>query len=108
MPAGDSFPGEPRDREVSDDEVLCATAATETPGNCRFEIKQNINTRLGFGWGFRSGKKTTVGVKLELTYWMFDVVDGEEQPDGAPNPNFIDRPQDSIALMLGLEFMRWP
>ncbi len=103
--------GDPRDREVKDAAELCSTAAPDEMGNpvdtCSFDVRQHLNARLGFGWGFRSGRKTTVGVKVELAYFAFNVEPGEDQDDGAPNPNFIERPQDAITLMLGLEFMRW-
>jgi hypothetical protein len=96
--------GKPRERKVSDMET-CATAGDTD--NCTFDIKQQINTRLGLGWGFRAGKKITVGVRLDLTYFMFNVSPGEDQPRDAPIAREIPRPQGTWAVLIGLEFMRW-
>ena len=54
-------------------------------------------------------KATTqhVGVRFDITYWMFSLNDFEDQPAGAPIPNQIPRPQDTLSFMIGLEFMRW-
>ncbi|RMH41894.1 MAG: hypothetical protein D6689_09800 [Deltaproteobacteria bacterium] len=96
--------GKPRERKVEDPKT-CATAAD--PNNCSFDIKQQFNTRLGLGWGFVTSSHITVGVRLDVTYFMFNVSDGEDQFDGAPNPRDVPRPQDTIAVLVGLEFLRW-
>jgi hypothetical protein len=101
------FGGSPRERRVTGEMELCANARTETPGSCGFNITQELNTRLGFGYGFPSGKKTTVGVRLDVTYFMFNVAAGEDQPSGAPVAADVPKPQGTVALMLGLEFLRW-
>jgi hypothetical protein len=47
-------------------------------------------------------------VRLDLTYFMFNVADGEDQPGGAPRPiSDVPRPQDTFAVLIGLEFLRW-
>lgn len=96
--------GKPRERKVEDTDI-CMSATN--PDSCSFDIKQQRNARLGFGWGFKAGKTITVGVRLDVTYFQFNVVDGEDQPDGAPNPRDISRPVDTIAVLIGLEFLRW-
>lgn len=96
--------GKPRERKVSDEDI-CKTAINKE--ECSFDIKRQVNARVGFGWGFRAGKAITVGVRLDVTYFAFSVVDGEDQPGGAPNPREISRPVDTIAVLIGLEFLRW-
>jgi len=98
--------GEPRERGV-DDADTCATASQEEK-TCSYRINRHVDARLGLGWGFSPGKKTTVGVRLDITYFAFSLMNGEDQPLGSPNPNSVPRPQDTWAVMLGLEFMRWP
>ena len=102
--AGFGLLAKPHERRVEDPDI-CATAQNKE--RCSYDITQQLNGRLGFGWGFASGKKTTVGVRLDLAYFMFNLADGEDQPDGNPNPNLIDRPQGTWAVLIGLEFMRW-
>lgn len=102
--------GSPRDRKVQGDPDTCETAippAGGDPDDCTFAIDKYLNGRLGFGWGFASGKRTTVAVRLDLNYFVYSVVDREDQVGGAPIPRQIPRPQDSITVMIGLEFMRW-
>jgi len=104
------FWGKPHERKVDGDEELCASAnipPEQDQDQCAFRINRNANVRLGFGWGFASGKKTTVGARIDIGYWMFSVNDYEDQPSGAPVPRLIPRPQAAWTLMLGLEFMRW-
>jgi hypothetical protein len=103
--------GSPKERKV-EDPAICATAAprageTTSPSSCTFRITQQANIRTGLGWGFASGPQTTVGVRLDLVYFAFNIADGEDQIQGAPAPAEIDRPQGTIALMVGLEFMHW-
>ena len=104
------FTGKPHERKVTDDEELCSTADIpdgQPTDECVFRIDKNASFRLGFGWGFASSSKTTVGVRIDLNYWLFSVSDYDDQSPGAPIPREIARPQDSWALMVGLEFMRW-
>ncbi len=99
------FVGKPHERKVEDDPDVCATA--DTTDSCNYRINKNFNFRFGFGWGFASSKKTTVGIRLDVQYWLLSVSPFEDQPGGAPIPREIPRPQDSIAVMVGFEFMRW-
>lgn len=100
------FTGKPHDRKISDAPEVCASAPG-SPADCTFRINRNAAFRGGLGWGFASGPKTTVAVRLDVTYWMFSLNDFEDQPDSAPVPRDVPRPQDSIAVLVGLEFMRW-
>lgn len=96
------FLGRPRERRLSDDPDTCAGFA----GNdCAFRIDKSLTGRLGFGYGFEASEKTTVAVRLEAQYWLFSV-DGE-QDAGSPPAALVEKPQSSIAFMLGLEFMRF-
>ena len=104
------FWGKPHERKVEDAPDICETATPavgEDPDQCAFRIDKNLNMRLGFGWGFASGKKATVGARIDIGYWMFSLNDYEDQPDGAPIPRQVPRPQDAWSVMIGLEFMRW-
>lgn len=99
----------PHERKVVDAPEVCASANLPAgPGedDCTFRINRNIGTRLGFGYGFASGKKTTVGVRLDIHYWLLSLSDFENLP-GAPVPSMVERPQDSWSFLIGLEFMRW-
>lgn len=98
--------GNPRERLVDDDAETCASAPG-SPTSCAFSIDKYLNGRLGFGWGFASGKRTTVAVRLDLNYFVYSVEDREDQDPSNPIPRQIPRPQDSITVMIGLEFMRW-
>jgi hypothetical protein len=104
------FSGKPRERKIKGDIETCDSAdipAGEPLDQCTFAIDKNVNAHVGLGWGFASGKRTTVGVRLDFTYWLFSVADFEDQPQGAPIPRQIPRPQDAWSVMIGLEFMRW-
>jgi len=104
------FTGKPHERKVSGEPETCASAdipAGQPDDQCSFRIDKNLNARLGLGWGFASGAKTTVGVRLDIHYWLLSVSDFEDQPAGAPIPSQIPRPQSSISVLVGLEFMRW-
>ncbi len=104
------FTGKPHERKVINDAATCASAnipADQPQDECAFLINKNIAARFGLGWGFASGKKTTVGVRLDVTYWRFSVNDYEDQSPGTPIPRQIPRPQDGVSVMLGLEFLRW-
>jgi hypothetical protein len=96
--------GKPRERKLADDTATCENA-NPPDDQCTFEIDKHVNGRLGFGWGFASGKRTTVGVRVDLMYWLFSVA--EEQESGSPPARFVERPQDAWSVMIGLEFMRW-
>lgn len=99
------FSGKPHERKVVDDPDTCETAANMT--DCNFRIDKSAAFRFGLGWGFRQSKKTTVAVRVDFTYFLFSVSPFEDQPDGAPIPRRIPRPQDSYAVLVGLEFMHW-
>lgn len=93
------FRGKPRERKLKNDSGSCGG------GNCAFNIDKNITGRLAFGYGFRSTDKSTVALRIEAQGWLFSVDD--EQEIGSPNPADIEKPQSAIALMVGLEFLRW-
>ena len=99
--------GNPKERRLSDDIEVCEGRGTMAdPNSCTFEIDKTLNARLGFGWGFASGSKTTVAVRFDVSYWAFSVA-GDQEP-GSPPARTIDRPQDDFIFTLGIEFMRWP
>jgi hypothetical protein len=97
--------GRPRERKLENDTATCSGYDAGKPGACTFEIDRNISTRLGAGWGFASGERTTVAVRLDFTYWFFSVADTQER--GSPPAGRIDKPQTSASLLLGLEFLHW-
>lgn len=99
------FTGKPHERQL-DDDPACEVARPPSD-NCVYRIDKNLNARLGFGWGFQSSKNTTVAARIDLHYWLFSLNDFEDQPDGSPVPNMVDRPQASWSVLVGLEFMRW-
>jgi len=104
------FWGKPHERKVDGEPEICATATIpegEDPDQCAFRIDKNLNFRFGFGWGFATSEKTTVGARIDLGYWLYSPQDYEDQPVGAPVPRQIPRPQDAWSIMVGLEFMRW-
>lgn len=100
------FTGKPHERQLSDAEVC--SAARPPSENCAYLIDKNINGRLGFGWGFETSSQTTVAARLDVHYWMFSLNDFEDQPNGAPIPNMVERPQATWSVLIGLEFMHWP
>lgn len=101
------FTGKPHERKVDNDPETCMSAPG-APDSCAFRIDKNASARLGFGYGFASSDNATVAVRLDLNYWMFSVNDFEDQAPGSPVPRDIPRPQSSVSVMLGLEFIRWP
>lgn len=110
--AGGSFGlffAKPNKRRVKDDPETCASVPAGPTDECEFAIDKNASFRLGFGWGFAPSDKTTVAVRLDLTYWLFSVspFNALTHSDGEPIPREIPRPQDSLSVMIGLEFMRW-
>ncbi len=95
------FTGKPRERKLKDDNETCGFSG----GNCSFNIDKNISTRLAFGYGFEASDKSTVAFRLEVQGWLFSVDDVQEI--GSPPAFDVEKPQSSIAIMAGLEFMRW-
>ncbi len=95
--------GSPRERRLESDAETCM-AQTSTP-DCSFDLDKNLSGRLGMGWGFEASKVTTVALRIDFAYWLFSV-DGE-QSVGSPPARFVERPQDALSLMVGLEFLRW-
>ena len=93
------FSGNPRERKLVNDQGSCGG------GDCTLDIDKSISTRLAFGYGFRATDKSTVALRIEAQGWFFSVDD--EQSIGNPNANDIEKPQTSLAVMVGLEFMRW-
>ena len=105
------FTGKPHERKINGDANLCASARIppEQPqDNCIYRIDKSVNARVGFGYGFASGKHTTVAARIDVHYWAFSLNDFEDQPSGAPVPNMVSRPQSTWSISVGLEFMRWP
>jgi hypothetical protein len=103
------FTGKPHERKVTDAEV-CESAnipPDEPQDECTYRIDKNLSARFGIGWGFKSGKKTTVGVRLDVTYWMFSLNDFDPDIMGAPIPREVPRPQSTWSVMIGIEFLRW-
>jgi tetratricopeptide (TPR) repeat protein len=96
------FTGKPRERKLKGDNETCAI---DPNGNCSFNIDKNIAARLAFGYGFRASDKSTVAFRLEVQGWVFSVDD--EQEIGSPAAFSVEKPQTSIAIMAGLEFLRW-
>lgn len=99
------FGGKPRERKLSDDTETCEGFDSATPGQCSFNIDKNLSARLGVGYGFQASEKSTVAVRVEAQYWAFSVDD--EQDLGSPPAALVEKPQTSLAIMVGLEFMRW-
>ncbi len=93
------FSGNPRERKLKNDSGSCGG------GNCTIDLDKNIVGRLGFGYGFRATEKSTVALRLDVQGWFFSV--DENQGTGKPHALDIEKPQTAIAVMLGLEFMRW-
>jgi tetratricopeptide (TPR) repeat protein len=95
------FTGKPRERKLMGDNDTCGASG----GDCSFNIDKNIAARLAFGYGFRANDKSTVAFRLEVQGWMFSVDDAQEI--GSPPAGDVDKPQTSIAVMAGIEFLRW-
>jgi len=93
------FSGSPRERKLINDDKTCGG------GDCSFDMDKNIATRLAFGYGFKATDKSTVALRIEAQTWFFSV--DENQSIGNPNALDIEKPQTAVALMVGLEFMRW-
>lgn len=95
------FLGTPRDINLTGDATSCAGFDNN---DCTIQVDKHLNGRLGFGYGFKSGEKATVAVRLDLGAWWYSV--DTEQPGGVPVGQ-IELPQIAYALTLGLEFLRW-
>ncbi len=95
------FLGTPRDINLQGDSKSCAGFDNN---DCTIQVDKHLNGRLGFGYGFRSGEKATVAVRLDLGAWWYSV--DTEQPSGVPVGQ-IELPQIAYAVTLGLEFLRW-
>jgi len=94
------FLGTPREINLDGDAVSCAGQ----PGNmCTVQVDKHLNGRFGFGYGFRSGEKATVAVRVDYTAWWYSV---DTEQDGVPASQ-IELPQVAHAFTIGLEFMRW-
>jgi hypothetical protein len=104
------FTGRPHERKVVGEAEVCESANIpegEPQDACSYQIDKNINARVGFGWGFRSGPKTTVGVRLDVHYWLLSLSDYDPGRTGSPVPSEVPRPQQTFSVLIGLEFMRW-
>ena len=93
------FSGSPRERKLVNNDKVCGG------GDCSFDMDMNIATRLAFGYGFRATDKSTVALRIEAQTWFFSA--DSEQSIGNPAAVDIKGPHPSVAIMLGLEFMRW-
>lgn len=104
------FTGKPHERKVVDAPDVCESASIpedQPQDACSYQIDKNINARLGLGWGFPSGPKTTVGVRLDVHYWLLSLSDYDRNRSGDPIPGMVPRPQQTFSVLIGLEFMRW-
>lgn len=95
--------GSPHERKLEDDPDTCAGFTSD---DCAFEIDKDLTTRLMLGYGFSSSEKTTVAVRLDLSYMMFSVAG--DQRMGSPPASRVEKPQTMLAFLVGLEFMHWP
>lgn len=93
------FLGNPREVNLED-----ADSCAGQPGNrCTVDIDRHLNGRVGLGYGFASGEKATVAVRLDFHTFWYSVDD--EQPDVSPAQ--VEKPLLSYAVTLGIEFLRW-
>ena len=99
------FGGKPRERKITDAEACAGFGAPEAPDECTFDVDKNITGRLGFGYGFATGKKSTVALRLDFTYWLLSV-DGNQSASNVPASR-VARPQQVFSVLVGFEFMRW-
>ncbi len=100
------FRGKPRERKLTDSPNICTGfGSPNDPNSCTFDIDKNITGRLGFGYGFATGKKSTVALRLDLTYWLLSV-DGIQSESNVPASR-VTKPQQVFSVLLGFEFMRW-
>ncbi len=104
------FTGKPHERKVVGEPEVCESADIpegQPQDACAYQIDKNLNARLGFGWGFSSGPKTTVGIRLDIHYWLLSLSDYDRNRSGDPVPGMVPRPQQAFSVLIGLEFMRW-
>ena len=92
-------------RGVKDDPGTCDSQRSGE-ADCTIDLNRQMNARFGLGWGFDPLESITVGVRLDVVYWMFSLDDTEATTDG-PIARFVDRPQDTVAIMLGIEVLRF-
>ncbi len=105
------FTGKPHERKLADDPEVCAAAPDNADGtpatDCVYRIDKNLVGRFGLGWGFPSGAKTTVAVRVDVNYWWLSLSDYDPKYGDAANPNLVPRPQATWTFMVGLEFIRF-
>jgi hypothetical protein len=97
--------GRPRERELSGEIETCRGFDEGSPGSCRFDIEKNVAARLGFGYGFGAGASTTLALRVDVAYWLL-AVDGAQQAGSVPAVR-VEKPQQSVSVLVGLELMRW-
>lgn len=91
--------------EFEDDPDVCGSQISGSP-DCSVPINRQMNAKVGFGWGFKPLDEITVGVRLDVVYWIFSLEDSDPNTEG-PIARFVDRPQDTVAIMLGIEVLRF-
>jgi hypothetical protein len=96
------FVGKPREVKLTGDATSCSGF---NGGNCGFEVDKQVTGRIGVGYGFSSTENTTVGVRLDVSYWGYSVA--ESQPPSSPPAGGIEKPQNAIAVTVGIDFLRW-
>jgi hypothetical protein len=99
------FLGRPRERELSGEIETCRGFDEGSPGSCRFDIDKNVAGRLGFGYGFGAGASTTLALRVDVAYWLLSV-DGAQQAGSVPAVR-VEKPQQAVSVLVGLELMRW-
>jgi|GEM_PF-2765338 len=92
-------------RGVEDDPGSCDSQISGA-ADCSLDLNRQMNAKLGLGWGFKPLDTITVGIRLDVVYWAFSLSDTDATTDG-PIARFVDRPQDTVAVMLGLEVLRF-
>ncbi|MBT8494643.1 MAG: hypothetical protein KJO07_16430 [Deltaproteobacteria bacterium] len=95
------FLGTPRDINFKDEPDICNPDSA-----CTVQVDKHLNGRLGFGYGFKSGDKATVAVRVDLHTWWYSIDQDQMDADNIPLSQ-IDLPQLAYAVTLGLEFLRW-
>ncbi len=90
--------GKPHERTLKNDDETCGG------GTCTFDIDKAIAGRIGFGYGFRATETSTVALRVDLQGWLYSV---DEEQGGEVRASSVEKPQTGLAVMFGLEFMRW-
>ncbi len=94
------FLGSPREINLKDDSTSCSGQ----PGNdCTIDVDKQISGRIGFGYGFKSGDKATVAIRIDVGTWWYSV---DKTQDLVPVGQ-IELPQIAHSVLVGIEFMRW-